>query len=222
MQRGLDFLRAQVNHTAVQHQTFLDMLTEHWQDAKDERYRALCGRHLAPMQQHQAMLEQFQLVLGTETSASTRAMARAAGFVRDLADRARDDDYQKLVADIVVSRACQDAFWTFRTAGMHLGDARLERLGDGCEHGHDAYSMDARQLLAIWFVEHARGVPRGGIVQSDRQVTVHPAQLADTDTMPIPTRADATQGDAGPMGPCGPGASYGSLEEQNRDVARDT
>jgi hypothetical protein len=51
----------------------------------------------------------------------------------------------------------------------------------------------------------------------DREIAVHSAQLADTDMMPIVTRADA-----GPMGPAGPGASYGSLDEQNRDVARDT
>jgi hypothetical protein len=222
MERGLDFLRAQVNHTAAQHQTFLDMLAEHWQDAKDERFRALCGRHLAPMQQHQAMLEQFQLVLGTETGAGTRAMARVAGFARDWADRARDDDYQKLVADLVASRQCQDAFWTFRTAGKQLGDARLERLGDGCEHGHDAYNMDARQLLAILFVERARAPRASAAARGDREITAPLAQLVDTDTMRVATHSDAAAGDAGPMGPCGPGASYGSVEEQNRDVARDT
>jgi hypothetical protein len=208
MNRGLDFLRAQVNNTAAQHQTFLDMLTEHWQDARDERFRALCGRYLAPMQQHQAMLEQFQQTLSTETGAGKRAMAKATGFVRDLADRARDDDYHKLVADLVVSHQCEDAFRTFRAAGMQLGDTRLQGLGEHGERGHLAYTADALQLAAILFVEHMRRP----YVQP-----VQLAQLADTDTMQAVTR-----GDVGPMGPAGPGASYGSLDEQNRDLARDT
>jgi len=217
MERGLDFLKAQVNNAAAQHQTFLDMLVEHRQDAKDERFRALCARYIAPMHQHQAMLEHYQQALGTETGAGKRAMAKAAGFVRDLADRARDSDYHKLVADMVVSRQCEDAFWTFREAGLQLGDSRLERLGDSGWRGHDEYTTDARQLVTILFLEYARGLPRVGLAMGDREIQVQPAQLADTDTMPVVLRADA-----GPMGPAGPGASYGSLDEQNRDVARDT
>jgi hypothetical protein len=220
MERGLDFLKAQVNAVAAQHQTFLDMLAEHRQDAKDERFRALCARSLAPMHQHQAMLEHYQQALGTETGAGKRAIAKAAGFVRDLADRARDSDYHKLVTDMLVSRQCEDAFWTFREAGLQLGDSRLERLGDTGWRSHDEYTTDARQLVTILFLEHARGASRaaaGGRATGDRAIAVRPAQLADTDTMPIVSR-----GDAGPMGPAGPGASYGSLDEQNRDVARDT
>ncbi|HWZ59746.1 MAG TPA: hypothetical protein VNW46_12285 [Gemmatimonadaceae bacterium] len=208
MERGLDFLKAQVNHVAAQHQTFLDMLAEHRQDARDGRFRALCARFLAPMHQHQEMLEHYQQSLGTETGAGTRAIARAAGFVRDLADRARDNDYHKLLADMAVSRQCEDTFWTFRQAGMQLGDARLERLGDIGWGGHDEYGTEARQLATILLIEYTRGMPLVGAAM---------AQLADTDTMPTVSRADA-----GPMGPVGPGASYGSLDEQNRDAARDT
>ena len=217
MEHGLDFLKAQINNAAAQHQTFLDMLIEHRQDAKDERFRSLCARYLAPMHMHQQMLEHYQQALGTETGAFKRASAKAAGFVRDLADRARDSDYHKLVTDMLVSRQCEDGFWTFREAGIQLGDARLERLGDAGWRGHDEYTTDARQLVTILFLELTRGIPRVGAARGDREIVVQPAQLADTDTMPIVTRADA-----GPMGPAGPGASYGSLDEQNRDVARDT
>jgi hypothetical protein len=217
MERGLEFLKAQINNAAAQHQIFLDMLMEHRYDAKDERFRSLCGRYLAPMHMHQQMLEHYQQALGTETGAGKRAIAKATGFVRDLADRARESDYHKLVTDMLASRQSEDAFWTFREAGIQLGDSRLERLGDAGWRGHDEYTSDARHLVTILFLEHTRGAPSVGSATSDREIAVQSAQLADTETMPIVTRADA-----GPMGPAGPGASYGSLDEQNRDVARDT
>jgi hypothetical protein len=215
MERGLDFLKGQINSAASQHQTFLDMLAEHRADARDERYRALTARYLAPMHQMQLMIQQYQQTIGTGTGVGSRAIAKAAGFVRDLADRARDDDYQKLVADMVASRHVEDTFWTFREAGTRLGDGRLERLGDSGCRGHEEYIAEARALLTTFFVEHTGGLPNDGVGGVDREVAV--PQLADTDTIPVATRANA-----GPMGPAGPGASYGSLDEQNRDVARDT
>jgi hypothetical protein len=215
MERGLDFLKAQINSAASQHQTYLDMLTEHRADARDERYRGLTARYLAPMHQMQLMLQQYQQAIGTGTGVGSRAIAKATAFVRDLADRARDDDYQKLVADMVASRHVEDTFWTFREAGMRLGDARLERLGDAGCRGHEEYIAEARALLTDFFVEHTGGLPNEGIGRVDREIAV--PQLVDTDTMPV-----APRGDAGPMGPAGPGASYGSLDEQNRDAARDT
>lgn len=220
MERGLDFLKTQVTHAASQHQTFLDMLAEHRADARDERYRSLTARYLAPMHQMQVMIEQYQQAIGAEIGAGTRVMAKAAGFVRDLADRARDDDYQKLVADMAASHHVEDMFWTFRDAGMRLGDARLERLGDAGSRGHDEYIAEARELLTTFFVEHTGGLSSERSATGEREVAVRSAQLADTDTMPVATRD--MHADAGPMGPAGPGASYGSLDEQNRDVARDT
>jgi hypothetical protein len=217
MERGLDFLKAQINSAASQHHTFLDMLAEHRADARDERFRALSARYLAPMHQMQLMIEQYQQSIGGGTGAGKRVIARAASFVRDIADRARDNDYYKLVADMVASRHIEDTFWTFREAGMRLGDPRLERLGDAGLRGHEEYIAEARQLATTLFVEHTGGLAAVGAGMGEREVTVQPAQLADTDTMPVVTRADA-----GPMGPAGPGASYGSLDEQNRDVARDT
>jgi hypothetical protein len=218
MERGLDFLKVQINNAASQHQIFLDMLAEHRADARDERFRALSARYLAPMHQMQLMIEQYQQAIGGVTGTGKRVIARAAGFVRDMADRARDSDYHKLVADMVASRHIEDTFWTFREAGMRLSDARLERLGAAGLRGHEDYIAEARQLLATLFVEYTGGLPATGAGTSmgEREVIMQP-QLADTDTMPI-----ATPADAGPMGPAGPGASYGSLDEQNRDVARDT
>jgi hypothetical protein len=220
MERGLDFVRAQINHAASQHQTFLDMLAEHRNDAKDERFRALCTRYLGPMHQMQVMLAEYQQAIGAGSGAVRGVMARAAGFVRDVADRARDSDYHKVATDLVAAHAGEDIFWTFHEAGMHVGDARLERLGETGARGHAAYITEARQLMTTLFVEYTSGLPRSAVGTGEREVPV--PQLADTDTMPTVPPLSTAHEDAGPMGPAGPGASYGSLDEQNRDVARDT
>jgi hypothetical protein len=222
MERGVDFVRAQINHAVAQHQTLVDMLAEHRNDAKDERFRALCSRYLGPMHQMQVMLGEYQQAIGGGSGPVRGVMARAAGFVRDMADRARDSDYHKLATDLVAAHASEDMFWTFHEAGMHVGDARLELLGEAGARGHADYITEARQLMTTLFVEYTSGLPRSATA-GEREVPVAIAQLADTDTMAAVPRAVSTaHEDAGPMGPAGPGASYGSLDEQNRDVARDT
>jgi len=87
-----------------------------------------------------------------------RAVGAAIGVARDLADAARDSDYERLVADLVMARQSEDTFKTFREAGKMMGNRTLQEIGDIGERHHDAYVRDGNRLLQHMFVEHAQGV----------------------------------------------------------------
>ena len=55
MDRGIDFLKSQVNNAVMQHGTFLKNLVDHESQAEDPRFRDLCSRFIPHMQQHQRM-----------------------------------------------------------------------------------------------------------------------------------------------------------------------
>ena len=50
-----------------------------------------------------------------------KALGKALGMARDLADSARESDFLRLVGDIVTARQSEDTFKTFREAGKALG-----------------------------------------------------------------------------------------------------
>ena len=104
------------------------------------------------------MLEEFQSQLGGAEGLADRAVGAAIGVARDLADAARDSDYERLVADLVMARQSEDTFKTFREAGKMMGNRTLQEIGDIGERHHDAYVRDANRLLQHMFVEHAQGV----------------------------------------------------------------
>jgi hypothetical protein len=158
MDRGVDFLKSQINNAVMQHQTFLSALEEHEEQAEDSRFRDLCSRHIAHMREHQRMLETYQSQLGTEAGTVKKAIGTAAGFVRDLADAAREDDFLRLVQDIVMARQSEDTFKTFREAGKILGNHTLHEIGDIGERHHDAFVKEANRLVQQMFVEHVQGV----------------------------------------------------------------
>lgn len=158
MERGTAFLKSQINNAIMQHQTFLSALEEHEQQADDLRFRDLCTRHIPHMREHQRMLEEYQSQLGGETGIVKKALGSAAGFVRDLADSARESDYLKLVQDIVMARQSEDTFKTFREAGKMLGNQTLHEIGDIGERHHDAFVHEANRLVQHMFVEHVEGV----------------------------------------------------------------
>ena len=159
MERGLDFVKSQVNNAVASHRAFVEALDDHGSQAEDPRYRELCVRHLAPMREHQRMLEDYQRALGGEEGVMKKVTAGAAGFVRDLADRARESDFLRLVNDIIMARQGEDTFKTFREGGKMLGDRQLEQIGEIGERHHDSYVHEANRLVQTMFVEHVRDVP---------------------------------------------------------------
>jgi hypothetical protein len=158
MERGMDFLKSQVNNAVGLHETFRKSLVDHESQADDPRFRDLCTRYIPVMQTHQRMLEDYQRELGADAGAGKRILGKALGIARDLADAAREEDFLRLVGDIVISRQCEDTFKTFREAGKQLGNERLREIGDKCERDHDRYADEANRLCQTIFVEHVRGV----------------------------------------------------------------
>ncbi len=161
MDRGIDFLKSQVNNAVMQHQTFLKNLEDHEGQAEDPRFRDLCSRHIPRMREHQRMLEEYQQRLGAETGAGKKVLGALLGVGRDLADAGRESDFLRLVGDIVTSRQSEDTVKTFREAGRALGNEELARIGDMGERHHDDYVKEANRLVQAMFVEHVRGVSPG-------------------------------------------------------------
>jgi hypothetical protein len=156
MERGIDFLKSQVNNAVMQHQTFLDNLIAHERQAEDMRFRDLCARFIPKAAAHQQMLEDYQQELGAEAGAGKKLLGKALGVARDLADAARLDDFLRLVGDIVEADQSEDTFRTFRDAGRQLGIQRLAQIGERGERDHDEFSRDANSLCTQMFVEHVR------------------------------------------------------------------
>ena len=158
MEKGRDFLRAQVSNAVMQHQTLLDNLKDHQEQAEDVRYRELCGKHLPGMQQHQRMLEQYRDSLGEESGAAAKeALGTVLGKARDFVDMFRGSDFLRLVGDIVTIRQAQDTFATFAAVGDQIGEPRLAEIGRKGEKDHDEMQRDFNRLVQTLFVEHARG-----------------------------------------------------------------
>ena len=169
MDRGIDFLKSQINNAVMQHGTFLKNLVDHEQQAEDPRFRDLCSRYIPHMQQHQRMLEDYQRELGAETGAAKELLGKALGAARSLADSARESDFLRLVGDIVEARQSEDTFKTFREAGKALGNERLREIGDVGERHHDEYVKEANRLAQTLFVEHVRGVTTADALQATSQ-----------------------------------------------------
>lgn len=161
MDRGLDFLKSQINNAVMQHKTFLEALEDHEQQADDSRFRDLCSRHIPRVREHQRMLEEYQTTLGAETGSGKNILGAMLGKARDLADAAREGDFLRLVGDIVISRQSEDTFKTFRDAGRVLGNAELAQIGEVGERHHDAFHREANRLVQQMFVERMKGVDPG-------------------------------------------------------------
>ena len=169
MDRGMDFLKSQINNAVMQHGTFVQNLIDHEKEAEDPRFRNLCSKYVPSMQQHQRMLEDYQRELGAETGAAKEFLGKALGAARSLADSARESDFLRLVGDIVEARQSEDTFKTFREAGKVLGNERLREIGDIGERHHDEYVKEANRLVQAMFVEHVRGVTTADAVHATSQ-----------------------------------------------------
>lgn len=157
MDRGIDFLKSQVNNAVMQHKTFVEALEDHEEQAEDSRFRDLCSRHIPKMREHQRMLEEYQQSIGAG-GAGKNVLGTMLGKARDLADSMRESDFLRLVGDIVISRQSEDTFKTFRDAGRTLGNAELAQIGEVGERDHDEYNREANRLVQQIFVEHVRDV----------------------------------------------------------------
>jgi len=157
MDRGIDFLKSQINNAVMQHGAFLRALEDHEGQAQDSRFRDLCTRHIPHMREHQRMLEEYQQTLGAEAGMAKKAVGAALGVARDLADAARESDFLRLVGDIVMARQAEDTFKTFREAGRALDIEPLARIGEIGERHHDEYVKEANRLCQQIFIEHVRG-----------------------------------------------------------------
>lgn len=166
MDRGQDFLKSQISNAVMQHATFLDNLEQHESQADDPRFRDLCARYIPQMREHQHMLERYQQELGAEAGVGKKVVGKALGVARNLADAAREDDFLRLVGDIVEARQAEDTFKTFREAGRALGNARLAEIGETGERHHDQYVKDANRLVQLMFVEHVRGTTESASAES--------------------------------------------------------
>jgi len=156
MDRGIDFLKSQVNNAVMQHKAFVENLTDHGKQAEDQRFRTLCTSFLPKATAHQQMLEDYQRELGAEAGMAKKALGKAMGVARDLADAPREDDFLRLVGDIVTARQSEDTFKTFREAGRTLGIQRLAQIGEQGERDHDDYVKQANRLAQQLFVENIR------------------------------------------------------------------
>ena len=161
MEKGIDFLKSQVNNAVMQHKTFLEALEDHEQQAEDARFRDLCSRHIPRVREHQRMLEEYQSALGAEAGQGKKIIGAVLGKARDLADAARESDFLRLVGDIVMSRQAEDTFKTFRDAGRALANTQLAQIGELGERHHDEYNREANRLVQIMFIENVRGIEPG-------------------------------------------------------------
>ena len=112
------------------------------------------------MRDHQRMLEEYQSQLSAESGRTKNILGAVLGAARDLADSARESDFARLVADIVMAREAEDTFKTFREAGKMMGYDTLHEIGEIGERRHDAYLKEANRLVQHMFVESVQGVDR--------------------------------------------------------------
>jgi len=182
MDRGIDFLKSQINNAVMQHKTFVENLIDHEKQAEDARYRALCAQFIPKAQSHQRMLEDYQAELGAETGTAKTMLGKALGVARDLADAGRESDFLRLVGDIVTSRQSEDTFKTFREAGKALGIVRLQQLGDMGERDHDEFHREANRIAQQMFIEHVREGDTRGLNIAQTTSTGAAAGLGTTGT----------------------------------------
>jgi hypothetical protein len=164
MQRGVEFLKSQVANAAAQHRVFLQALEDHEAQARDPRFRDLCSRFIPKAMEHQRWLDEYDRSLGPRESLvdkgeglAKKAVGMAFGVARELADVVREDDFMRLVGDIVLARQAEDTFKTFREAGRSLALQELARIGDFGERHHDEYVKEANRLAQQLFIERVQG-----------------------------------------------------------------
>jgi hypothetical protein len=165
MQRGVEFLRSQVANAAAQHRVFLQAIEDHESQARDPRFRDLCMRFIPRAMEHQRWLEEYERSLSATNESllkrgeelAKKAAGMAFGVARDLADVVQEDDFMRLVGDIVLARQAEDTFKCFREAGRSLSLPELARIGEIGERHHDEYVKEGNRLAQQLFIERVQG-----------------------------------------------------------------
>lgn len=157
MERGREFLKAQVHNAVMQHRTLLENLEDHARQAQDTRYKTLCNNYLPRMREHQRMLEDYQATVGEADAAFKDALGTVLGKARNAVDAFRNSDFLRLVGDIVTIRQAQDTAATFASVGDRIGEPRLSEIGRMSERDHDAMQRDFNLLAQEMFVDHVQG-----------------------------------------------------------------
>lgn len=157
MEKGRDFLLAQVSNAVMQHRTLVDNLEDHAKTGKDPEYQALNQRWLPKMQQHQLMLEEYRATLGEPAGEGVKGVIGSLlGKARDAVDALREDDFLSVVADIVTIRQSQDSFATFAVVGDRIGQPRMSEIGRQCEADHAQMAADFNRYVQELFVRNAQ------------------------------------------------------------------
>lgn len=157
MHKGRDFLLAQVSNNVMQHKSLLESLEDHEKQAQDARFRELCTRYIPQLRQHQQMIEEYRATLGEPGGEGFKnALGFVLGKAKDLADTVRNDDFLRVVEDIVMIRQAQDTFATFAAVGDQLGEPRLSEIGRTCEAHHDEMQREFNALVHDLFVKNAK------------------------------------------------------------------
>lgn len=158
MDTGRDFLKAQLNNCIAQHQTLVENLRDHAEQADDPRYRQLCQQHLPQVERHQGIIEEYGRTVGADGRGGIKgAFGSVIGKARDAVDALRESDFLRVVGDIVMIRQAQDTFGTFARAGERLGEPRLAEIGRTGEQEHDQMQRQFNQYCAELFVDHVKG-----------------------------------------------------------------
>ncbi len=162
MDTGRDFLKAQLNNCIAQHQSLVENLRDHVQQADDTRYKQLCAKYLPKVERHQGMLEEYGKSMGADGGGGLKgALGSVLGKARDAVDAMRETDFLRVVGDIVMIRQAQDTFATFARAGERLGEQRLSEIGRMGEQEHDEMQRDFNAFCVESFVDHVQGTPAG-------------------------------------------------------------
>jgi hypothetical protein len=157
VQTGIDFLRAQVNNAIMLHESLIENIEGHSKQAEDSRFSELCRRYLPRLLSHQKMLEDYGESIGAEGRTGVKkALGDVLGKARETVDAMREDDFLRLVGDIVMIRQAQDTFTTFASVGELIGQPRLADIGQECARDHDEMQREFNTLVRELFVEQTQ------------------------------------------------------------------
>lgn len=157
MEKGREFLRAQINNAITQHRTLIDSLESHSKQAEDRRFKELCDRYATQTRRQQSDLEEYGKSIGAEGASGIKGMIGSAlGKAKDTVDAMRQTDFLRVVEDIVLIRQAQDTFATFAAVGAKIGEPRLAEIGKHSEREHDDMQRDFNSLIRELFVTHVQ------------------------------------------------------------------
>ena len=185
MDRGIDFLKSQINNAVMQHQSFVENLADHEKQAEDARFRDLCSRFLPKAQAHQRMLEDYQREIGAgdgRRKKGARQGARRRARSRRCGARERFPPPRWRHRRLASDRRTPSRPSGKRARRSAL--SRLQEIGDMGEREHDDFHREANRLVQQMFVEHVREGDTTGLNISPSSSAGFDATRTSTRTRP--------------------------------------